>query len=97
MTIQSDDDSSMNAASVARFEDISIPTLNRRIREGDFPPADYLIGPLRYWLRSTVIAAREQRIAKSKKQFAAKHAKQVREAKRARDARERKRAEEGAV
>jgi hypothetical protein len=86
-----DDNPSMNAASVARFEDISIPTLNRRIRLGAFPPADFVHGPLRYWLRSTVLAARAQRIANNAEQIAAKRAAQLRAAKAARGARERRR------
>jgi predicted DNA-binding transcriptional regulator AlpA len=97
MPIQHDDNPSMNAASVARFEDISIPTLNRRIREGAFPRPDFMHGPLRYWLRSTVLAARAQRMAKSAEQFTAKRAEQLRAAESARVARERKRAERAAA
>jgi hypothetical protein len=92
-----DDNPSMNAASVARFEDISIPTLNRRIRQGAFPPADFVHGPLRYWLRSTVLAARARRMANSAEQLAAKRTVQLRAAEAARVARERKRAERAAA
>jgi hypothetical protein len=56
------DNPSFNAGSVARFEDCSVSTLNRRIREGRFPPPDFRHGPYRYWLRSTVVAARARRI-----------------------------------
>ena len=58
------DDPLMNAGNAARFEGISIPTMNRRIRTGDFPPPDYVHGQIRYWKRSTILAAREKRIAK---------------------------------
>jgi hypothetical protein len=61
--IDHDLDPSLNAGSVARFENISIVTLNRRIREGRFPPADYTHGQYRFWKRSTVLIARERRIA----------------------------------
>src|SRR5580692_8976418 len=57
-----DDDQSFNASSVAHFEDCSVSTLNRRIREGRFPPPDYRHGPYRYWRRATVVAARARRI-----------------------------------
>jgi hypothetical protein len=63
-------DPSLNAGSVARFENISIVTLNRRIREGRFPQADYLSGPYRYWKRSTILIARERRIAENAEKLA---------------------------
>jgi hypothetical protein len=63
-------DPALNARSVARFEDISLPTLNRRIREGLFPQADYHHGAYRFWLRSTVLATREQRLAENAERVA---------------------------
>jgi hypothetical protein len=63
-------DPSLNAGSVARFENVSIATLNRRIREGRFPQADYLSGPYRYWKRSTILIARERRIAENAERIA---------------------------
>jgi hypothetical protein len=67
------DNPSFNAGSVARFEDISISTLNRRIREDRFPPPDFQHGPYRYWLRSTVLAARERRIAECAQERSQQH------------------------
>jgi hypothetical protein len=44
-----DIDLSLNAADAARFEAISIPTMNRRIRKGQHPRPDYTVGPYRFW------------------------------------------------
>jgi hypothetical protein len=60
-----DIDPSLNAAGAARFEAISIPTMNRRIRKGQHPRPDYTVGPYRFWKLSTLVAARELRIAES--------------------------------
>jgi predicted DNA-binding transcriptional regulator AlpA len=85
-------DPSLNARSVALFEGISVVTLNRLIREGKFPQADYLRGPYRFWKRSTVICARERRIAESAHRVAEQRAAQLDAAARARGAQRRKRA-----
>jgi hypothetical protein len=84
-------DPSLNAGSVARFENISIVTLNRRIREGRFPPADFTSGQYRYWKRSTVLISREQRIAENAEKVARERQAQFTAAEYARDVRKRKR------
>jgi hypothetical protein len=84
-------DPSLNAGSVARFENISIVTLNRRIREGRFPPADYTSGPYRFWKRSTVLIARERRIAENAERLARQRQAQLDAAANARAAQKRKR------
>ena len=82
-------DPSLNSASVARFENISIVTLNRRIREGQFPAADFMHGPYRYWKRSTVLIARERRIAENAEKVARQRQAQLEGVERARAARKR--------
>jgi hypothetical protein len=82
-------DPSLNAGSVARFENISIVTLNRRIREGRFPSADYTHGQYRFWKRSTVLIARERRIAEHADELARQRQTQLEAAERARAGRKR--------
>jgi hypothetical protein len=84
-------DPSLNAGSVARFENISIVTLNRRIREGRFPRADFTSGQYRYWKRSTVLIARERRIAENAEKLGRQREAQLNAAAQARAGRDRKR------
>jgi len=91
------DDPLMNAGTAARFEDISVPTMNRRIKAGDFPPPDCVHGQLRYWKRSTLLAAREERIAKCAAANGALRATQLANAARARAGRDRVREERAAA
>jgi hypothetical protein len=92
VAMPTDFDPALNARSVADFEDISIPTLNRRIREGTFPPADYCHGAYRFWLRSSVLAARERRLAENPGKLAHHRQAQLDAADRARAAQREKRA-----
>ena len=85
-------DRSLNARAVAKFEGRSIVSINRDIRAGRFPPADYVIGQFRYWKLSTVIRARERRIGEAAARAGAQRQEQVEAAATAREARRRKRA-----
>jgi hypothetical protein len=80
-----DIDLSLNAADAARFEAISIPTMNRRIRKGLHPRPDYCVGPYRFWKLSTLVAARERRIGESAAKSAAKRQTQLLQAAHARE------------
>jgi predicted site-specific integrase-resolvase len=84
-------DRSLNAGDVARFWGISMPTLNRDVREGRHPPADYTNGQYRFWKLSTLIRARERRIAESAHKAAAQRQEQLNAAARARTAQRQKR------
>ena len=92
MTI-ADFDPSLSARKVADFDDRSLVSLNRDIRKGKFPPPDYTIGQYRYWKLSTVIRAREERIAAAGNNKEALRATQLANAARARAGRDRARAE----
>jgi hypothetical protein len=84
-------DPSMNARSVCKFRDCSLPTLNRDVRSGRFPPPDFTSGPYRYWKSSTVIRHREHQITASAAQASALREKQLDQAAEARRARQDKR------
>jgi hypothetical protein len=86
------DDPSWNAQMVAQFRCWSITTLNRNIREGKHPPADYTNGPYRFWKASTARAAREADIAASAAEAAQRREVQLEDAARARAASKRKQA-----
>jgi hypothetical protein len=92
-----DYDPSLSAASVAAHEDCSVITLDRRIRLGQFPRADFQQGPYRYWKLSTVLAARERRIAQTAETIKRRREKQAASAAAARAAhmQKRKRAADG--
>jgi hypothetical protein len=77
-------DPSLNARKVCEHEGRSRPALNRDIREGRFPPPDYCIGQNRFWKLSTVIRARELRIAEAAANAKAKRRVQLENANRAR-------------
>jgi hypothetical protein len=79
-----DIDPSLSAADAARFEAISIPTMNRRIRAGLHPRPDYTVGPYRFWKLSTLIAARERRIGEHAAKAGAKRQTQLLQAAHAR-------------
>jgi hypothetical protein len=85
------DDPSWNAQMVAQFRCWSVTTLNRNIREGKHPPADYTHGPYRFWKASTARAARDRDIAESAAKAAQRREAQLEDAARARAARKRKR------
>jgi predicted site-specific integrase-resolvase len=91
------DDPSLNAGDAARFWGVSIVTLNRNIREGRHPPADFTNGPYRFWKLSTLVRARERRIAESAHETAALRRAQLKAAEHARVERQRKRAEQAAT
>jgi hypothetical protein len=84
-------DPSLNAGSTARFWDISIPTLNRDVRERRHPPADYTNGQYRFWKLSTLVRERERRIGESAHKAAAQRQEQLDAAARARTAQRQKR------
>jgi hypothetical protein len=86
-----DFDPSLNAGSTARFWDISIPTLNRDVRERRHPPADYTNGQYRFWKLSTLVRERERRIGESAHKAATLRQAQLGAAANARDAQKRKR------
>jgi hypothetical protein len=65
VAVSIDDDPSLNTGSVARFWDVSVPTLRRDVRDGKHPPPDYRSGQYAFWKRSTLIHERERRIAAS--------------------------------
>jgi hypothetical protein len=88
-----DDDPSLNTGSVARFWDVSIPTLRRDVREGRHPPPDYRSGQYAFWKRSTLIRERERRIAASAATAARLRQSQLNAAAHAREERKRKRVE----
>src|SRR5262249_59535134 len=92
-----DFDPSLSARKVADFDDRSLASLNRDIRKGKFPPPDYTIGQYRYWKLSTVIRAREERIAKCAAANEALRATQLANAARARAGRDRVREERAAA
>jgi hypothetical protein len=71
------DDPSLNAADAARFSGISIPTMNRRIRNGQHPRQDYTVGQYRFWKLSTLVSARERCIGESAANAAAKRKAQL--------------------
>jgi hypothetical protein len=79
-------DPSLNARKVAEHEGRSIASLNRDIREGRFPPADYCIGQYRFWRLSTVVRARELRINEAAAKAATQRKTQLAAAARARAA-----------
>src|SRR5215831_9076431 len=54
----------LNTRDGAALEGISIPTFKRRVKAGDIPPPDLVYGQRPYWKRSTILIAREKRIAK---------------------------------
>jgi predicted DNA-binding transcriptional regulator AlpA len=58
-------DPSLNSRQVCEHMGRSLPTLNRDVREGKFPPPDYTVGQYRFWKLSTVIRARERRIGEA--------------------------------
>jgi hypothetical protein len=84
-------DRSLNAGGVARFWGISIVTLNRDVRKGRHPGPDYLHGQYRFWKLSTLIRARERRIAESAHQIATTRQRQLVAADRARTVQRQKR------
>jgi hypothetical protein len=86
------DDPSWNAQMVAQFRCWSITTLNRNIREGKHPPADYTNGPYRFWKASTARAARERDIVACAAEAVQRREAQLEDAARARAARKRKQA-----
>jgi hypothetical protein len=79
-----DIDPSLNARDVARFEAISLPTVNRRVRQGLLPRPDYTVGPYRFWKLSTLVAARERQIGEHAAKQAATRKAQLEAAARAR-------------
>jgi hypothetical protein len=79
-----DDDPSLNTKSVARFWDISIPTLRRSVRTGGHPPPDYRSGEYAFWKRSTLIRERERRVAETAAKAARLREKQLNSAANAR-------------
>lgn len=90
-------DRTLNARAVCEFRGRSLPTLNRDIREGRFPPPDFTVGQWRYWKFSTVIRAREREIGEAAANAAALRRRHLEDAERARAARARKRAERAAL
>jgi hypothetical protein len=92
-----DIDPTLNAVSTARFWDTSIPTLNRRIRKGQHPPADFVVGPYRFWKLSTLVAARERRIGEAAAQAGAQRKALLEAAAHAREGKREARAERDAT
>jgi hypothetical protein len=90
-------DPSLGARKVAAHEGRSLVSINRDIRNGRFPQPDYTIGQYRFWKLSTLIRARERRIAESAHRAAAQRQKQLDAAANARDTQQRKRAERQAT
>src|SRR5262249_61179875 len=63
LNIDLQNDPLLNTRDGAALEGISIPTFKRRVKAGDIPPADLVYGERPYWKRSTILIAREERIA----------------------------------
>jgi hypothetical protein len=84
-------DPSLGARKVAQHEGRSIVAINRDIRRGRFPAADYTIGAYRFWKLSTLVRWRERRIAESAHQTAVQRQAQLDSAAHARAEQKRKR------
>src|SRR5262249_52523596 len=96
-TIDLQNDPLLNTRDGAALEGISIPTFKRRVKGGDIPPAELVYGPRRYLERSTILIAREERIAKCAAANEALRATQLANAARARAGRDRVREERAAA
>ena len=75
---------------VAEFEGRSPVSINRAIREGKFPREDFRIGKIRFWLRSTCVRTRTERIAQTAAEDAALRERMLADAQRAQAERKRK-------
>src|SRR5262245_5016855 len=96
-TIDLQNDPLLNTRAAADFNGVSVPTHKRRVRTGEHPPPDIVYGQRPYWKRSTILIAREERIAKCAAANEALRATQLANAARARAGRDRVREERAAA